>query len=141
MGSLRIVQMKRATLLSCKCSTLIFVFALYSLSNINLIFMCEILTFHAPSAAREVTIGLASHCPCVTHSVSVYGLNRLRKGNEHPSILLYYKKYGILCLYPTFYLTHPMSQPLKIFVTIGYKKAGVHKLLDSVGSFMTDSVV
>jgi len=37
--------------------------------------------------AREVTVGLASHWPCVTDSsgLSTYVLKGLSKGDEHPA--------------------------------------------------------
>jgi len=36
--------------------------------------------------AGKVTVGLASHWPCVTgfNSLSTYGFNGLREGDEHP---------------------------------------------------------
>ena len=37
--------------------------------------------------AGKVTVGLASHWPCVTDfsGLSIYGLNGLRQGDEHPA--------------------------------------------------------
>ena len=38
-------------------------------------------------AWEGITVGLASHWPCVTDNsgLSTYGLNGLRKGDEHPA--------------------------------------------------------
>jgi len=53
--------------------------------------------------AGKVTVGLASHWPCVTltdfSGLSTYGLNGLRKGDEHPAYTPY-KEYGTLYLLP-----------------------------------------
>ena len=42
------------------------------------------------SLGWQVTVGLASHRPCVTDNsgLSTYGLNILRKGDKHPPTLL-----------------------------------------------------
>jgi len=50
--------------------------------------------------AGKVTVGLASHWPCVTDlsDLSTYGLKGLRKGDEHPA----YAPVGVWHLY--FYL-------------------------------------
>ena len=39
-----------------------------------------------PAQAGKVTVGLASHWPCVTDNsgITTYGLTAFRKGDEHP---------------------------------------------------------
>jgi len=48
-------------------------------------------------ASGKITVGLASHCPCITDlsGLSSYGLHSLRKGDEHPA----YAPVGVWHLY------------------------------------------